>query len=231
MRVLLVEDDELLGEGIRSGLIQYKYTVDWVKNGQAGLQSLLTETFDVVILDLTLPRLDGLEILKTIRTKNIKTPVLVLTSKDKVNDRVIGLDAGADDYLPKPFDLLELCARIRSLLRRSGGRASPVIIYKNIKLDPAAHAVYLNDLEIEILRREFDLLQMLLENPGRVLSRDSITQSLYGWSDTVDSNALEVHVHNLRKKFGNDFVVTIRGVGYMIEKEDKKKVKLEKDKK
>lgn len=219
MRILLAEDDELLGEGVRAGLMQYKYTVDWVKNGQAALQALLTERFDAVVLDLALPRLSGMEVLKTVRSKNIKTPVLILTAKDKTIDRVAGLDTGADDYLTKPFDLDELCARLRALLRRSGGRAKPQIVYKKIKLDPAAHTVEKDGKVIELSRREFDLLQMLMENAGKVLSRETITQSLYGWSDSVDSNALEVHVHNLRKKFGNDFIATIRGVGYIIEKE------------
>lgn len=221
MRILLAEDDELLGDGVRAGLIQYQYTVDWVKNGQAALQALLTEKFDAVVLDLALPRLSGLEVLKTIRAKNIVTPVLILTARDKVEDRVAGLDAGADDYLTKPFDLYELCARLRALLRRSGGRADPILTYKGIKLDPAAHSVEKNNKIVELSRREFDLLQMLMENPGKALSREAISQSLYGWSDNVDSNALEVHIHNLRKKFGTDFVVTIRGVGYMIKKEEK----------
>ena len=224
MRVLLVEDDELLGDGVRAGLMQYKYTVDWVKNGQAALQALLTEKFDAVVLDLALPRLSGLEVLKAARSKGITTPVLILTARDKVEDRVAGLDSGADDYLTKPFDLYELCARLRALLRRSGGRATPVLVHTyektEIKLDPAAHNVTKNGKTIELSRREFDLLQMLMESPGKVLSRDTISQSLYGWSDNVDSNALEVHVHNLRKKFGNNFIVTIRGVGYMIEKEE-----------
>ncbi|OGT05900.1 MAG: DNA-binding response regulator [Gammaproteobacteria bacterium GWE2_37_16] len=219
MRILLAEDDELLGDGVRAGLMQYKYTVDWVKNGQAALQALLTESFDAVVLDLALPRLSGIEVLKTIRAKNISTPVLILTARDKVEDRVAGLDAGADDYLTKPFDLYELCARLRALLRRSGGRAEPILKYTNIKLDPAAHTVEKAGKPIELSRREFDLLQMLMENSGRVLSRENISQSLYGWGDNVDSNALEVHVHNLRKKFGAKFIVTIRGVGYMVKKE------------
>ncbi|MFA6409002.1 MAG: response regulator transcription factor [Gammaproteobacteria bacterium] len=221
MRILLAEDDELLGEGIRAGLIQDKYTVDWVKNGQAALQALLTERFDAVVLDLALPRLSGLEVLKAVRNKKIATPVLILTARDRVEDRIAGLDSGADDYLTKPFDLYELCARLRALLRRSGGRATPLLSYGKgkIKLDPAAHTVDKNGKPMELSRREFDLLQMLMENPGKVLSRETISQSLYGWSDNVDSNALEVHIHNLRKKFGTRFIITIRGVGYMLEKE------------
>ncbi len=218
MRILLVEDDELLGDGIRAGLTQYQYTVDWVKDGQAALQALMTEQFEVVVLDLGLPKKSGLDVLKSVRAKNVTTPVVILTARDSVEDRVKGLDSGADDYLMKPFDLEELCARIRALGRRSSGRAKNVIAFGDIKLDPAAHLVYKEDKPVTISRREFALLHMLLENAGRVLSREHLTQSLYGWGDDVDSNALEVHIHNLRKKFGNKVITTIRGVGYVAEK-------------
>ncbi|MCL5260716.1 MAG: response regulator [Gammaproteobacteria bacterium] len=221
MRVLLVEDDELLGDGIRVGLKQYQYTVDWVKNGVAALQALQTEHFDMVVLDLGLPRLSGDEVLKSMRTKNINTPVIILTARDTIDDRVKGLDIGADDYIVKPFDLDELCARIRAVQRRTASRAEPTITYENIVLDPAARTVSKDGQSVELSRREFVLLQMLLENIGRVLSREQITQSLYGWGDDIDSNALEVHIHNLRKKFGNDFISTIRGVGYLLEKSKK----------
>lgn len=222
MRILLVEDDEMLAEGLRIGLIQNLYTVDWVKNGQAALQCLLTENFDAVILDLALPRLSGAEVLKTIRKKGKQIPVLILTAKDQTVDRVTGLDMGADDYLVKPFQLEEICARLRALMRRYSGRASPSITYdyknKLIVLDPAAHTVSLNGTLTELSRREHDLLQMLIENQGKVLSRETMTQCLYGWSNSVDSNALEVHIHNLRKRFGNDFIKTVRGIGYVVEK-------------
>lgn len=220
MRILFVEDDVLLGEGVRNGLIQYKYTVDWVKNGRAALQALITENFDVVILDLSLPILSGLDVLKGARAKGVKTPVLILTARDTVEDLVAALDNGADDYLTKPFDLKELCARIRALIRRSGGRAKPILTIGKVELDQAAHTVHFEGKFVELSRREFDLLQMLMENSGKVISREKITQSIYGWCDSVDSNALEVHVHNLRKKLGTNFITTIRGVGYIIDIEE-----------
>ena len=219
MRVLLVEDDELLGDGVRTGMAQYGYTVDWIKDGRLAKQAIQMESFDIVVLDLGLPKISGLEVLKSIRANNVSTPVLILTARETVEDRVKGLDAGADDYLTKPFDLDELCARIRALKRRMASRAKPELTYGDIRMDPASHLVHLANETINISRREFALLQKLLENAGRVLSREQLTQTLYGWGDDVDSNALEVHIHNLRKKFGSDLIRTIRGVGYMIDKE------------
>ncbi len=218
MRVLLVEDDELLGDGICSGLKHYGHTVDWIKDGKSALEALTRkqETFDVVVLDLGLPKMPGLEVLKKVREKNISVPVLILTAKDAIEDRVSGLDAGADDYIAKPFDLDELCARLRALQRRSKSRAQPVLEFGDIKMDPAAHTVSFKDQPIDLSRREFTLLQKLLENAGRVISRDQLNQSLYGWGENIDSNALEVHVHNLRKRFGTKLIRTIRGVGYMV---------------
>lgn len=218
MRVLLVEDDELLGDGICSGLKHYGHTVDWVKDGKSAFEALSRkqENFDVVVLDLGLPKMSGLEILKRVREKNIPVPVLILTAKDTVESRVQGLDAGADDYLPKPFDLDELCARLRALQRRSKSRAQPVLTYDDITIDPAAHIVTLKGEAITLTRREFTLLQKLLENAGRVISRDQLNQTLYGWGENIDSNALEVHIHNLRKRFGTKLIRTIRGVGYMV---------------
>lgn len=221
MRILLAEDDELLGDGIRSGLIQYQYNVDWVKNGMAAWTSLQSEHFDMVILDLGLPKLSGEELLKNMRSKNIDTPVVILTARDSTTDLIKGLDTGADDYVVKPFDLEELCARIRAIQRRISSRAEPTITVGNIALDPATRLVFKAGQMVELSRREFILLQMLMENVGRVLSREQITQSLYGWSDDIDSNALEVHVHNLRKKFGSDTIATVRGVGYMLTKLNK----------
>lgn len=218
-RLLLVEDDELLGTGLRAGLTQFGYTVDWVKDGKSAVQALQNETFGTIILDLGLPKLSGIDVLKVLRAKKNMTPVLILTANDSLEARVAGLDAGADDFLPKPFDLRELCARIRALQRRTASRAAPVIMVQNIKLDPAARKIYLNNEEIECSRREFVLMQMLMENSGKVLTREQITQNLYGWGDDIDSNALEVHIHNLRKKFGSDVIRTIRGVGYIIEKD------------
>lgn len=218
MRILLVEDDELLGDGLRTGLIQYGYTVDWLKDGMAADQALRTENFDVVVLDLGLPKLTGITVLQNLRSRGQVTPVIVLTARDAIEDRVKGLDSGADDYLTKPFDLDELCARMRALQRRSTTRAEPTLAHDNIVLDPAAHSVKLNGELVNVSRREFALLQKLLENAGRVLSREHLAQSLYGWGEDVDSNALEVHIHNLRKKFGQEFIHTIRGIGYMIDK-------------
>lgn len=220
MRVLLVEDDEFLGDGIRTGLKHYGHTVDWVKDGRAAADVITSnhETFDVIVLDIGLPKISGLTVLSMIRNKNITTPVVMLTARDTVEDRVTGLDEGADDYITKPFDLDELCARMRALQRRSNARAKPVITYNDITIDPASHVVTHKDEEIMVSRREFALLQKLLENAGRVISREQLNQTLYGWSENIDSNALEVHIHNLRKRFGSKLIRTIRGVGYMVEK-------------
>lgn len=218
MRILLVEDDELLGDGLRTGLIQYGYVADWLKDGASADQALKTETFDLVVLDLGLPKMSGITVLQNLRARGLTMPVLILTARESIEDRVKGLDSGADDYLTKPFDLDELCARLRALQRRFSSRAEPLIVYDNITLDPAAHTVSLNGEIVNVSRREFALLHKLLENAGRVLSREHLTQSLYGWGEDVDSNALEVHIHNLRKKFGQDFIHTIRGIGYMIDK-------------
>jgi len=221
MRVLLVEDDELLGDGICNGLKHFGHTVDWVKDGRAAYKALSSqiESFDVIVLDIGLPKLNGLEVLKSIRDENITTPVVILTAREAIDDRVKGLDMGADDYLTKPFDLEELAARLRALQRRSKSRAKPTLSYGDIVLDPAAHVVYLKGEEVLISRREFALLQKLLENSGRVISREQLNQTLYGWGENIDSNALEVHIHNLRKRFGTHLIRTIRGVGYMAEKQ------------
>lgn len=219
MRVLLVEDDLALGDGIRSGLHQYGYAVDWLKDGQSALKFLKAETFDIIVLDLNLPKISGLAVLHELRTNGNNTPVLILTARDSIDDRVKGLDTGADDYLTKPFDLDELSARIRALQRRSSNRAQPSIVYRDVELDPAALMVKVGGKVINLSRREFALLQKLLENIGHVVSRELLSQCLYGWGDDVDSNTLEVHVHNLRKKLSVNFIRTIRGVGYMAEKE------------
>jgi two-component system response regulator QseB len=222
MRVLLVEDDDLLGDAIRSGLKHYGHTVDWVKDGKTANDTLLAkhELFDVIVLDLGLPRMSGLEVLRSIRERGVSTPVVILTARDEPQDQVRGLDTGADDYLTKPFDLDVLCARIRALQRRSKARSKPILIYGNITLDPAAHSIEMDGEEVVLSRREFVLLQKLLENSGRVISRDQLNQTLYGWGENIDSNALEVHIHNLRKRFGTNTIRTIRGVGYMAEKRE-----------
>lgn len=221
MRVLLVEDDELLGDGVAVGLKQYGYTVDWLKDGSSAEQALRSEMFDIIILDVGLPKKSGLEVLESLRHMGKTTPVLILTARETVEDRIRGLDSGADDYLVKPFDLDELCARLRALQRRHSSRAASTIECGTVILDPAAHSVTFSGQAVTLSRREFNLLHKLMENMGRVLSREFLTQTLYGWEDDVDSNALEVHIHNLRKKFGTEFIRTIRGVGYMI-KDDKK---------
>lgn len=220
MYILLVEDDELLGDGIKNGLTQMGDTVDWVQDGKTAYDVISAphSEFDAVILDIGLPGLTGLEVLKGIRNKGITTPVLLLTARETVDDRVKGLDAGADDYLTKPFDLSELSARLRALRRRAQSRANPKLVYGELELDPAAHMVQFKGEEVIVSRREFALLLKLVENAGRVLSRDQLNQTLYGWGDSVDSNALEVHIHNLRKRFGSDMIRTIRGVGYIVEK-------------
>jgi two-component system response regulator QseB len=220
MRILVVEDDYALGSAIEDGLRHHKYTVDWAKDGAQAFQALTNEAFDAVVLDINLPKMSGFELLERIRNRGIDTPVVIVTARELVDDRIRGLDLGADDYLVKPFDLNELCARLRAQQRRLSSRAIPIIIYKNSKLDPASHVVTIDDEVVNMPRREFALLQKLLENTGRVLSREYLSQNLYGWKDDVDSNALEVHIHNLRKKFGMDFIRTVRGIGYMIDKEE-----------
>jgi len=218
MRLLLIEDDELLGDAIKTGLSQFGYIVDWLTDGELARAAIKSESFELIILDLGLPKLSGLNLLKTIRSAGDLTPVIILTARESVECRITGLDAGADDYLIKPFDLNELSARIRALLRRSQGRANTTITYRNVTIDPAAHSVTVNNLPINVPRREFSLLQKLLENSGRVLTREQLMQSLYGWEEDVDSNALEVHIHNLRKKLNATYIRTIRGIGYMVEK-------------
>jgi two-component system response regulator QseB len=219
MRILLAEDDELLGDGLRAGLTHEGHAVDWLKDGKAASHALKVETFDMIVLDLGLPKRSGLEVLRELRASGVSTPVLILTAHETIEDRVKGLDSGADDYLTKPFDLYELTARLRALQRRFAARSQPTLSYGALKLDPSSHTVTLNDEVIHLPRREFALLQKLLENVGHVLSRDLLTQSLYGWEEEIDSNVLEVHIHNLRKKLGANFIKTIRGIGYMAEKE------------
>ncbi len=218
MRLLLVEDDRPLGEAVVAGLRQNGFTVDWVRDGLEADQALRTEQFALAVLDLGLPRCDGLELLRRVRERGDAVPVLILTARDTVDDRVQGLDTGADDYLVKPFDLAELCARIRALLRRQSGRSSPILEYGAIRLDPAGHAVTLDGATVDLSPREFTVLRMLLESAGRVLSRDRLEEALYGWNTEVESNTVEVYIHHLRKKFGAELIRTIRGVGYMVEK-------------
>lgn len=218
MRILLAEDDLQLGDGLTVGLRQSGFAVDWVRDGEMADLALSTETFDLLVLDLGLPKLAGMEVLKRLRSRSQMLPVLILTARDATGDKVLGLDAGADDYLVKPIDLDELAARIRALTRRTAGRAAPLLIHGELTVDPAAHAVTLAGQAVELSSREFSLLQMLLENTGRVLSRSQLEQSIYGWHDEPESNALEVHIHHLRKKLGSSLIRTLRGVGYTIAK-------------
>lgn len=218
MRLLLVEDDRMLGEAVVAGLRQHGFTVDWVQDGVAASHALVTETFDLAVLDLGLPKRNGLDVLSELRGGGNQIPVLILTARDTVEERVRGLDSGADDYLIKPFDLSELCARVRALIRRQGGRSSPILEFGGLRLDPAAHSVELDGGQINLAPREYAVLQLLLENAGRVQSRERLEQALYGWSGDVESNTVEVYIHHLRKKFGKELIRTIRGVGYMVEK-------------
>ncbi|MCM2318920.1 two-component system, OmpR family, response regulator QseB [Pseudomonas linyingensis] len=218
MRILLVEDDKALGEGIRTALKPEGYTVDWLQDGASALHALSHESFELCVLDLGLPRMDGLEVLRRLRTAGSAMPVLVLTARDATSDRIAGLDAGADDYLIKPFDVAELKARLRALLRRSFGRAQPALEYRGIRIEPDSQQVSYQGTPVNLARKEFLLLHELLAQPGRVLTRDKLQQVLYGWGEEVESNALEVHVHHLRKKFFPELIRTVRGVGYLVDK-------------
>ncbi|HSD42606.1 MAG TPA: response regulator [Burkholderiales bacterium] len=216
MRLLLVEDDPMVGESIRDGLGQEGYAVDWVRDGKGAEAALGTEPYAAVLLDLGLPRKDGLQVLRTARAKRNDVPILVITARDAVADRIKGLDAGADDYLVKPFDLDELAARVRALVRRAEGRAEPVVRHGPIALNPATREVRLRGQPVALSGREFALLQALLQRPGMVLSRAQLEERLYGWDEEVGSNAVEVHIHNLRRKLGADAIRNVRGVGYTI---------------
>jgi two-component system response regulator QseB len=216
MRLLLVEDDAMIGEAVRTGLRKQGLAVDWVQDGAAAKTALSTETFDLVLLDLGLPRMDGLQVLKWLRGTGSTVPVLIITARDSVNDRIKGLDAGADDYIVKPFDFDELAARVRAVLRRRSGRADNVVEHLGVTLDPASHEVRREGEPINLSHREFALLEALLERPGQVLSRAQLEERLYGWGEEVESNAVEVHIHNLRKKLGADYIQNVRGVGYKV---------------
>ena len=206
----------MIGAGIRTGLRQEGYTVDWVTDGDAADLATTTNDYDAILLDLGLPGKSGLELLAQWRRKQNTLPILIITARDAVDDRIAGLDTGADDYLVKPFDLNELAARLRALLRRRAGRATPVIEHGPLVLDPATHEVRLNGNEIKLSGREFALLHALLQDPGVPLSRSQLEDRLYGWDEEIGSNAVEVHIHALRRKIGSDLVRNVRGVGYMV---------------
>jgi len=220
MRILLVEDDPMIGSTLKTALQQENYTVDWVQDGQAGKSAVDTagDAYALVLLDLGLPKKTGLDMLREIRRAGSRVRVLIVTARDAVADRVAGLDAGADDYLVKPFSLDELAARMRALLRRDVAREDNVLRNGNLALDPAAHAVTRDGVVVEMSAREFALLAALLERPGTALSKAQLEEKLYGWGEEVESNTVEVHVHNLRKKLGADAIRTIRGVGYLVDK-------------
>lgn len=216
MRLLLVEDDAMIGNSIRAGLRQDGYSVDWLRDGAAAELATQTTTYDAILLDIGLPKKSGLELLAQWRKQKNAVPVLIITARDAVSDRIRGLDSGADDYLVKPFDFDELAARLRALLRRRGGRASPQLEHGALRLDPASHQVWLNEVEIKLSGREFAVLHALLEQPGVPLSRAQLEDRLYGWEEEIGSNAVEVYIHSLRRKLGNDWVRNVRGVGYML---------------
>lgn len=214
--MLVVEDDALLGDAIQAGLRQSGYAVDWMKDGISAEQALSTEHYAAVVLDLGLPRLSGLEVLRRLRSRKTTMPVLILTALDTVDDRIKGLDAGADDYLVKPFDMGELAARLRALVRRAGGKTEPFLQVAGVTLDPAAHRVLFQDKVVELSSREFALLHAFMLNVGKVLSRTRLEEQLYAWGDEIESNAVEVHIHHLRRKLFPGLIETIRGVGYLM---------------
>ena len=216
MRVLLVEDDTMVGESVRKGLRQEGFAVDWVEDGAAAELALATGVYDLLLLDLGLPKKAGMEVLASLRQKKSTLPVMLITARDAVADRVKGLDAGADDYLVKPFDLDELAARARALVRRRAGNADSVLRLGDLTLNPATHQAEYQGKSLTLSGREFGLLQALIERPGAVLSRAQLEDKLYGWSEEVGSNTVEVYIHGLRKKLGADFIKTVRGVGYTV---------------
>ncbi|MDX9719048.1 MAG: response regulator [Thauera sp.] len=216
MRVLLVEDDALLGDGIRAGLELDAYAVDWVRNGEQALHALASHSYEACILDLGLPGKDGVAVLKETRRAGDRTPVLVLTARDTREDKIGGLDAGADDYLTKPFDLGELQARLRALIRRASGMVRPVLEHRGVVLDPSTKRVTADGCEVTLSAREYALLHDLLSHPGHIRSRAQLEESLYAWGDETGSNTVEVYIHHLRKKLGADFIRTVRGLGYQL---------------
>ncbi|MDP2786550.1 MAG: response regulator transcription factor [Pseudomonadota bacterium] len=216
MRILLVEDDALLGDGLRAGLMLDGYGVDWARDGEAARLAWLAEDYDACVLDLGLPRRDGLAVLKEVRAHGKRTPVLILTARDTTADKVAGLDAGADDYLLKPFELAELHARLRALLRRASGSAAPLLRHGDLALDPAARRVTLADATITLSAREYALLHDLITHPGHIRSRQELEGGLYAWGEEVESNTVEVYIHHLRKKIGADMIRTVRGLGYVL---------------
>jgi two-component system response regulator QseB len=216
MRLLLVEDDDQLGRGIQRALMRDGDHVDWLQDGSQALVAIRNEAFELIILDLQLPGEDGISVLKTMRRESIETPVLIMTARDTVDERVLGLDCGADDYLVKPVELKELRSRIRALSRRSHGLSSPDIVLGELHVDPAKQQVWYRNNEVELNRREFTLLIEFTNRPGQVLTREYLENVLYGWDEGAESNTLEVHIHHLRKKLDRNVIKTVRGVGYKL---------------
>lgn len=219
MRILLVEDDIMIGETVLDLLRAEDYAVDWVKDGDMAHAALSSTSYDLLVLDLTLPKRDGLEVLRSLRARRVRTPVLITTARDAVEQRIAGLDAGADDYVLKPYDVEEMLARVRALIRRSHGRAEPVYSYRNVRMNPATREVSVDGRPVTLSAREWAVLEPLLARPGLILSRAQLEEKLFSWKDEVSSNAVEVYVHGLRRKLGNDVIVNVRGVGYMVPKE------------
>ncbi|MHB1198109.1 MAG: response regulator [Polaromonas sp.] len=219
MRLLLVEDDAMIGETVLDVLRAEHYAVDWVRDGSMADEALRTEQYDLVLLDLGLPKRDGLEVLRALRARRNSVPVLVATARDAIDDRIAGLDAGADDYVVKPYDTNELLARLRALLRRSAGRGEPVFEHKGISLNPATREATAHGEPVTLSAREWAVLEPLLARPGMVLSRAQLEEKLFSWKDDISSNAVEVYIHGVRKKLGPDLIQTVRGLGYLIPKQ------------
>lgn len=220
MRILLIEDDPLIGEGLKIGLSKSGFSVDWFNDGKTGFNALHTTDYDAVVLDLTLPKMDGLDILNEWRQAKHDVPVLILTARDTLDERISGLEQGADDYLGKPFALAEVVARLQALIRRRYGHTTPVIEHSLVKFDPSHRKVFLKGEEIALTTREYKLLELFMLNKERVLTRAAIEEKLYTWDDEVSSNALEVHIYNLRQKLGKQFIRTVHGVGYALGKNE-----------
>jgi two-component system response regulator QseB len=218
MRVLLVEDDAMIAQGLQTALRQSGFAIDWMRDGKSAAAALQGSVFDVVLLDLGLPHRDGIEVLRELRLRGDATPVIILTARDEIQHRIAGLDAGADDYIVKPFDLDEVTARMRSVLRRAAGRGDPSIRHGELRLDPVAHTLERGGVSVNVSAHEFAVLEALLQRPGAVLSRAQLEDRLYGWDEQIGSNAIEVYIHGLRRKLGSDAIRTLRGVGYFIPK-------------
>ena len=220
MRILLIEDDKLIGDGLKLGLSKHNFTIDWFTDGKLGFEALFTTQYDAVVLDLSLPKMDGLEILKQWRKENKQTPVLILTARDTLDERILGFNAGGDDYLCKPFALMEVIVRLQALIRRSYQQTSPEIRIGVLTIDSQARKVSLNGEEISLTTKEFQLLELFAYHKDRVLPRSMIEEKLYSWNNEVSSNSLEVYIHNLRKKLGKSWIKTVHGVGYKLGNND-----------